>query len=91
MATSTPPVTLPSNTWIDIYDATGISVGTQVTIQNTGSNVTLLSESATEPTLTFKQTGFNKVNPDTFLISAETPVGIWAYAKAGSRLQVEES
>lgn len=90
MATSKPPITLPTNTWVDIYDATGITVGVQIILQNTGSNVVILSESATEPDVKFNTTGFNKVIPDEFLISDTAPIGIWAYAKAGSRLQVEE-
>ncbi len=50
MATSLPSVTIPFNTWVDIYAETGITVGAQLIIQNIGSSEAKLVESATEPT-----------------------------------------
>lgn len=88
MATSLTPVTLPPGIWVDLYAATGIVLGTQLTTQNTGSSPAQLSESLAEPIST---TGRNNINVDDFLKSAVTPVGVWAISRLGTILQVEES
>lgn len=88
MATSLTPVTLPANTWIDLYDDTGISVGVQLIIQNIGSDEARLSESAVEPIST---TGYNNLLLNTYLTSTSTPVGAWAISRLGTTLQVEEA
>ena len=86
MATSLPPVKLSPNVWVDLYDATGISVGVQIVIQNIGSSEAELSESATEPSGNY---GFNPVPPRNYVTSATTPVGVWAKSDTGTTLQVE--
>ena len=73
MAQSLPSVFLPSEMWVDLYDATGIAVGTPLTIQNTGSSKVSLSESVTEPTA---NVGKNIMDPTDYLQSADVPVGI---------------
>lgn len=88
MATSLPTVVIESNTWTDIYAATGIAGGTQLIVQNTGTNTIRLAESATEPDTT---TGHNVIPPDSYLTNAAANVGGWAYSTRGSRLQVEEA
>jgi len=87
MATSLTPVTLPANTWVDLYDATSITIGVQLTIQNTGKDHARVSESLAEPIST---TGSNNLNIDKFISSATTPVGVWAISRLGTTLQVEE-
>ena len=86
MATSSTPVKLIPRVWLDIYAETGISVGTQLTIQNIGAGETRLSESVVSPIST---TGHNVLIEHAYLQSATTPVGVWAYATEGSLLQVE--
>ena len=86
MATSLPQVVLPSKTWVDLYDATGITLGTQIIIQNTGGSEARLVESLAQPNL---KNGFNLISGRKYLTSATTPVGIWAYAHTGTTLQVE--
>lgn len=86
MATSLPQVVLPSKEWIDIYADTGITLGTQIIIQNTGGNEARLVESLAQPGL---NSGYNLIFERDYLTSATTPVGIWAYAHAGTTLHVE--
>lgn len=86
MATSLTPVRVPSNTWVDIYAATGIAVGTQIIVQNIGSSEAILSESATEPTSTV---GYNAIPPRIFLTNAVGSLGAWAFSESGTTLQVE--
>ncbi len=88
MATSLPQVVLPSKTWVDLYDATGITLGAQIIIQNTGGNEARLVESLAQPELT---SGFNLIPERGFLSSASAPVGSWAYAHVGTTLHVEEA
>jgi len=88
MATSLPQVVLPSKIWVDLYAATGITLGTQLIIQNTGGNEARLVESLAQPELT---SGFNLVSENNFMTSASAPVGVWAYAHAGTTLHIEEA
>jgi hypothetical protein len=88
MAQSLLPVNLPVETWIDIYAATGITAGTQLIIQNTGSSEVKLVESATEP---LNNTGYNSLSPRDFFTNSSTNVGGWAKSKTGGTLQVEEA
>lgn len=86
MATSLPPVTIPKNTWVDLYDATGITIGVQLIIQNTGSSESKLVESLAEPT---EASGFNLIPPRDYLTNAASAVGAWAFSDTGTTLQVE--
>ena len=43
-------VVLPAGQWVDVNSATGIAVGTAMTIQNTSSHWIKITESADEPT-----------------------------------------
>ena len=88
MATSLPPVNLPRNVWVDLYDATSISAGTQLIIQNIGKDEVVLTESATEPVTGY---GLNKLPSREFFTNAASNVGAWAYSSRGSKLQVEEA
>lgn len=88
MATSLPQVVLPSKQWVDLYAESGISVGTKILVQNTSGNEARLVESAAKPTL---NDGFNSIVSKRYLTSAPSPIGAWAYAHAGTTLQVEEA
>ena len=86
MSTSLSPVTLPRNKWVDLYAETGISVGTQLIIQNIGKDEAVLTESATEPTSGY---GLNRLPSREFFTNSSDNVGAWAYSSRGSKLQVE--
>ena len=81
-----PPVTVKLNTWVDVYSATGLPIGTQVIIHNNGSNTATLSDSTSQPTGNY---GFDNITPNEFLTSAATPDGVWVYSELGTTLQVE--
>lgn len=49
MAENLPHIPLPSGTWIDLYAASGIAVGTRIEVENVGVCDISLSASATEP------------------------------------------
>lgn len=91
MSTSLSPVTIPENTWVDLYAATGILAGTQLIVQNTGSSEAALTESATLPTLPFYSVGYNLLPVKEFFTNASGNVGGWAFSSTGTTLQVEEA
>ena len=86
MATSLPSVILPRNVFVDLYAATGITVGTKLLIQNIGSSKARLYESNVMPLPTI---GYNIIEKDKFLGSASAPVGVWAMSTGSTILQVE--
>lgn len=88
MATSLPPVNLGLGEWVDIYAETGITVGTQLTIQNTGDSPAILTESSSKPISGY---GFNRVRPNEFLTNSSGSIGAWALSGRGTTLQVEVS
>ena len=49
MADSVNDVVVPANTWLDLYAATGITVGTAVTVYNKGTQAGQLAIKATTP------------------------------------------
>lgn len=89
MATSLPPVSIPSNTWIDLYAATGIGAGTKIIVQNTGSRRVVLTEASTEPPIPPGSIGVNIIDTREFFTNFAANVGAWAFSKSGSTLQVE--
>lgn len=88
MAQSLPTVTMKKNTWVDIYNATGITAGTQLIIQNTGESDVNLVESASEPD---NSIGHNLLIPTQFFTNTAANVGAWGFSQRGTILQVEES
>lgn len=85
---SRPPVLLPAGEWVDLYDATGITVGTKLSVHNNGSAMAILSDIAQKPVSGF---GYDNIAPNQFLNSPDTPDGVWAMSDRGSILQVEEA
>jgi hypothetical protein len=72
---------------VDLYSATGITVGTKIIIQKiSGSNVRLV-ESVSQPSL---NGGYNLLVDNLYSTSADIPIGAWAYAQSGTTLQIEE-
>lgn len=91
MATSLSPVRVNPNSWVDLYDATGITIGVQIIIQNIGSSQGQLTEAATIPPIPIGTTGINVISSREFLTNSSGAVGAWAYSKRGTTLQVEEA
>lgn len=49
MAENLPHIPLPSGIWVDLYDATSITVGTRIEVENVGVCDVKLSSSAAQP------------------------------------------
>ena len=80
MADTLPNVQLPADTWVNLYDETGISAGTQVQIQNTCRTRVLLHTGANEPDST---SGFNVIPPNSVpFVNQSGASGEWAYSES---------
>ena len=86
MSTSRPVVNIPANTYVNLYTASSIVVGTKLLIQNIGNETVKLQESAAQPLSTV---GHNNLVKDQYVTTADTPIGIWAMSGRSTKLQVE--
>lgn len=82
-------VTLPARTWVDLYDATGITVGVQIEAINLTPNDVRLAATSVEPT----------VNDDHIPLTYRSGKGLndagdpgaWALCVAGGAVDVREA
>lgn len=75
--------------WVDLYDATSITVGTQLIIQNFQSNSPVaLSDTASEPTAT---DGRVRIDPTQFYQNDSGDAGAWAYCSSVALISVQEA
>lgn len=86
MADTLPDVPLTANTWVDLYAATGITVGTQIVASNKGSVRFTLAASATAPS---DNRGIT-VEPNQQAINENGDTGAWAYCSSGGLVSVAE-
>ena len=89
MSTSLTPVSIPPDTWVDLYLSTGLNVGAQLIIQNRRTDDVFLTESATEPSGLIASLGGNPLTGKQFFTNVAGNVGAWAYSYKGGSLQVE--
>lgn len=87
MADTIPNVVLPKGEWVDLYDTTGITVGTQIIVQNlTTSHVRLV----TKATIPVSGDGFNTLPPFESLQNQSAATGAWAFSSNGGAVNVSE-
>lgn len=94
MATSREPVLLPPNTWVDLYAATGIAVGTSLLAHNPHKTPVYVTEASSEPEPLQASPSQRTVGIVLMLgaddrILDEGAVGAWAIAFSETTLQVE--
>jgi len=77
MAATLPNVPPLANTWVDLYDATGITPGTKIAVDNIGNTTIRLNTKATSPLVT---DGYNELSPNDpdFENIAADPI-LWAF------------
>lgn len=84
MADLLPNTTLPAGVMVDIYAATGLSVGTNVLITNCGNNRVRLYEKASTPDPNadgyIPLTAPKEDNPTIQAQASNTPSGLFAYS-----------
>ena len=78
MADTLPNISLPANTWVDLYSESGISVGTQINVELLSNNPINLTVKATKPSLS---DGNSKSKADSrFYTNTTGDSGAWAYS-----------
>ncbi len=77
MVDTLPNIPLTANTWVDLYDVSGISVGTQIIIQNLGDPDVFLAAQSAQPTTT---DGYHLVERSEESINQVGDAGAWAYS-----------
>lgn len=84
-----PEVTIPEvGGSIDLYSATGITVGTQIRVQNKGNTIAFLTAEASAPA-----NNDDGVALDTYTmaVNGSGDAGAWAACLNGAKLNVEEA
>ncbi len=79
MADTLPNESLTAGTWIDLYDLTGIAIGTKISIQNIGTNTLFLSTSLAQPT---DSTSRREIKPNEVFENNSGDSGLWAFSVA---------
>lgn len=88
MADSTPNIALGQATWIDLYAASGIAVGTQIIVTNVGRSECRLYAAASAPAQA------NQGIPLPVYTEATNEAGdtgAWIYSVQGGRVNVREA
>lgn len=89
MAITRNDITLPREVWVNLYDVSGIPVGTPVSVYNKGSQPIYLAIRATKPTeLTFGVPVYT--GADGFMMIRENEVGLWVCGEYGGIVLVQE-
>ena len=93
MADTLQNIKLPANTWVDLYDATGIDVGTQIVLQNLSSVHVKLHTSATQPSDVDAESNelgsFNRIGSYGSIVNDSGDSGAWAYAHSDGLVNVK--
>lgn len=92
MADTRADVSVPSNTWVNIYSVTGITVGTAVVVYNKGSNACNLAIKATQPVINTIgiPLGWDSAGNHKYVSAGES--GLWVYSAGNSTyLSVQEA
>ncbi len=84
MADTLADVAIPEGVWTDLYDETGIAVGTAVSVYNKGSNACLLAIKATIPSGSTLGVPLHVGPNGSYAYVAAGESGLWAYCVQGT-------
>ena len=84
MSDTLPNIELPGGQWVDLYAASGITVGTQIVVENLGSSPVDLITQATQPPS--EPSGFQRLHQRTQKTSDDGEAGAWARSPIKSGL-----
>ena len=80
MADTLPNIHIPQRTWVDLYAASGIAVGTQITVTLVSGFEALLCTKATQPT---DLSAYDPLVDTRFPLTNKTgDSGAWCYTRA---------
>ncbi len=87
MADTLPDVLLSPDAYVDLFDATGITVGDAVIIQNKTSSTVVLQSIFTQPLVTNNDGTY--IVPNNFIIVTAGSTGLWA--RGNGNISVQEN
>ncbi len=76
MADTLPNIVLTKAAYVDLYDESGIAVGTSLLIQNKSGNTVIVQEQAAQPAATSEDGIY--IDPVKSVTVTDTPNGVWA-------------
>lgn len=86
-------IKLPANVWVDLYAATGITVGIQIAVKNLSVVGVKLNVQATTPTQTDAQSdengAFSPLGSYQESVNDSGDSGAWAYAHSDGLINVK--
>jgi len=85
MADTLPNISLPPQEWVDIYNQSSITVGTQILVQNIGVCDVYLRSQAAKPT---DDEAHQIIGRGQFAVNDFGDAGAWAYCRAGGSINV---
>jgi hypothetical protein len=88
MANTLNNVILPAMTWVDLYAATGLTVGAKISVQNLTTGDVRVVSKATMPT---SADGFNYIRPQMSAVNQAGDSGAWAFCMNGGGVNVSLS
>lgn len=94
MADTLQNIKLPANTWVNLYAASGILVGTQITVKNLSTVGVKLNAQAGTPTQADAESNENgsyaPLNSFDSSINDSGDTGAWAYSHSVGLVSVKE-
>ena len=84
MADNLQNVAIPQNVWTDLYTLTGITVGTQLVVENSGDIDVYLAVQATKPDQDHNSYNIVKRPPSVSVQNTEGDPGAWAFCQGGA-------
>lgn len=88
MSDTLPNVVLPANTPVDLYAASGIAVGTQISVQNITTSDVRVYSGATSPDV--GSSGSTLLRPGITAKNESGDAGAWAWSTSGAAVNVKE-
>lgn len=91
MADTLANIIIPEKTWVNLYTESGITVGTQLVVQNVGRNEVFLLTAASAPVDGRLGTAYNVVRPYDSFQNATGDSGAFAWAETSTVVNVREA
>jgi hypothetical protein len=83
-------IKIPAGTWVNLYTASTITVGTAVSVYNKGSNPCNLVIKATQPSVTTMGMPLGVGYTGNYAAVPANQTGLWCYSDLGSFVLVQE-
>jgi len=90
MADTIGNIVVPANTPVDLYDATGITIGTQISVKMIGNGNARLFSGVLLSGQPDNTTGYTPMREDEELANDDASTGAWIWSNIGCTVNVGE-